>query len=318
MGQYNESSLGNLISFAIEKDYNMISNYFLQFEKELPVYALEARNIWLSSMKIIDNVQSSLEIPFLLRERLKMYALDGVIVAHSLNIPQEQRFNGLKAFSLSYLASHLFDDYVEDFDKYRSKYSIPSIYSGEVLIRSMGLSAPLLTLLSIIHALDYEENSLDYKDQVGLLKVCMESLVKQVNIFLHEGVSTVEPESVLINKHRGVAAEATSLMYDFLQISKFVKSEESGHLKKALWYLGSLTQFTDDIRDYTIDKEKRSPNLLISLEKDFGKNSINEFIKLYLLEDIRMCQEIAASNLPIDINFWRLIPWHPFLVKPNE
>ncbi len=181
----------------------------------------------------------------------------------------------------------------------------------------MGLSSPLLTLLAIMQSLSHENNALDYKDQVEILRICMESLTKQINNFLREGTFIDDPETVFRKKNRGVSAEATSLIYDFLQISKFLKTDTSYHFKKALWYLGSLTQFTDDIRDYKTDKESGNPNLLYSIEMNYGKNSVDKLKELYILEDNKMLQELEASKFSVDINLWRSIPWHPFFMKPK-
>ena len=76
----------------------------------------------------------------------------------------------------------------------------------------------------------------------------------------------------------------------------------------------SLLQFSDDLRDTQKDGATGNANLLISLQKEYGKErALGEFIKLYNTEESNMINCFAKTKIKVDIDLLRALPWYPFL-----
>jgi hypothetical protein len=143
----------------------------------------------------------------------------------------------------------------------------------------------------------------------------VESLARQISYFALEKRKDMTSERTLEIKQHNVSGEATSFIADCLRLSERIEDRKFKHIKKALFYLGSLTQFTDDIRDYKEDKKNHNANLLINLEKEDKVNAKNKFIDWYLRDEKFLIDEIKKGGLNIDDNLIKLIPWYPLFMK---
>jgi hypothetical protein len=79
-----------------------------------------------------------------------------------------------------------------------------------------------------------------------------------------------------------------------------------------LYYLGSLTQFTDDLRDYADDVEKNNANLFVSMKNEYGDGAVGMYVDWYVKEEKLMSEEIQKSKLNLDYGLVSCIPWYPY------
>jgi hypothetical protein len=156
------------------------------------------------------------------------------------------------------------------------------------------------------------------KFSANIVRLFSESLSRQIKYFVVEGDVVFPPERILEIKQRNVSGEATSFLSELLDLDSLIGKSEAKHFKDALWFLGSLTQFTDDLRDYDKDKLTKNANLMISLEKFYGDKSKEVFLKWYLKEEGRMVSFLKKSNVSVDEDLIMAVPFHPYFLKPEE
>jgi len=250
-----------------------IGNY-IDFDSKQKIisYVPEAKKIWFSSMKLLSKIEDLTKTPFTLKKFDNLYALDGIVVAEELGINSKKRYSGLILFSIYYLCVHLLDDLIEDRQKFQSLFTYPKkiLYSNK--IEATGLSFIMNAILSISFILKREGQ----KNINKVINTFINSLVKQLKYFALEKNKNMKPEEILKIKQRKVSGEATSFIADALMINKFFDNKRCLYIKRALYYLGSLTQFTDDLRDYKKDKNTGNANLLIFME-NFYKNKALQY-----------------------------------------
>jgi len=119
-----------------------------------------------------------------------------------------------------------------------------------------------------------------------------------------------------IKQHR-VSGEATAFIADCLQIDSRYDQKTYKHLRKALYYLGALTQFTDDLRDYSDDIEKNNANLFVSMKNEYGNGARDMYVDWYIKEEKLMSEEMQKSKLNLDHGLVSCIPWYPYFYNKN-
>jgi len=292
-----------------------IGNY-IDFDSKQKIisYVPEAKKIWFSSMKLLSKIEDLTKTPFTLKKFDNLYALDGIVVAEELGINSKKRYSGLILFSIYYLCVHLLDDLIEDRQKFQSLFTYPKkiLYSNK--IEATGLSFIMNAILSISFILKREGQ----KNINKVINTFINSLVKQLKYFALEKNKNMKPEEILKIKQRKFSGEATSFIADALMINKFFDNKRCLYIKRALYYLGSLTQFTDDLRDYKKDKNTGNANLLIFMENFYKNKARDKFAEWYVLEENLMMKEFYKSGIQIDERVIKAIPWHPFFYRMSH
>lgn len=277
-------------------------------------YAPEAREIWDAALCAFATIEDKTKTPYRLNEKPKIYALDGIVVADSLGISKTQRFAALQIFSIYYLAVHLLDDLIEDPTKFRSKFSTAAKNDVDLYLDAIGVSFILHATMSASRILSLS-GCCAPEVIVKIGQKFTESLAKQIRYFTLEKGKNMTPEKILEIKQHCVSGEATSFIADCLQLDNHYGESRYRHIKKALKHLGSLTQFTDDLRDYHKDIENGNANLLISMEGHYGANAQDTFMTWYLREERLMAEELVKAKFVPNDNLISAIPWHPFFMK---
>lgn len=260
--------------------------------KRLASYVPLANKIWAGAMKQLSRNEKETKTPFTFNKEPKLYALDGVAIAGTLGLKDVS--TGLTIFSIYYLCAHMYDDIVEDQKKFHSKF----VYKNMLEENALGISF-FLHALSVVVSIT---------NDFTIIKIFLESLAAQTLCFTQEKDKKFSPREVFELKERKINGILTSFLADCLCLHDV-------HIKKGLYYLGSLTQFTDDIRDYEEDKQNGNANLLISMENHFGKVRANErYVQWYKKEEKRMEKEFHKSGID-NLEIIKAIPWHPFSLK---
>lgn len=271
----------------------------------------EAKAVWTDAMVKMRETEDSLGALLHLNEGSKLYALDSVAVYKSLEIPKEKRATASLLFSLYYLAVHLFDDAVEDTEKLSGKFrnNNKEVLPHEVPALGANFALNLNIFMSNILKNAKPEESLRFIRMVNI------SLSKQFKFFMVEKNQTLDVNGVLEAKQHKVSGESTAFMIDCLKVAGVNLGSKETKLKQALYQMGSLTQFMDDLRDLDEDKKSGNLNLLATIEKEFGKeNSLKYFAKLYKNEEEKMVKNLNSVGI-INTEIYIAIPWHPFFMK---
>lgn len=101
------------------------------------------------------------------------------------------------------------------------------------------------------------------------------------------------------------------MIADLLCVEDTFNHRTATNLKSALYYLGSLTQFTDDLRDYDVDSARGNANLLVSLERESKKTALEMFEQWYVREEELMLHAFHNCGLDLNTDLMRAIPWYP-------
>jgi hypothetical protein len=278
-------------------------------------YVPEAKRIWKNAIKIFENTEKETEIPYHLVEKSKLYALDGVVCGEILGISMEKRSAPLMAFAIYYLSVHLYDDLIEDPDKFLSKFLYLGESSPKDRIRPMCVSFALHSSIAASRAIGYLNNYSDSESQLIFIQKFMKSLAMQIKYFAKEKKVDITPEETLEIKEHCVSGEATGFLTDCFKTVYPQSDDFYADLKTILKKLGSLTQFTDDLRDYGKDRITENANLLISMEEKWGVGAKKHFAEWYLKEEQEMLSELNKAGLDKSAGLICAIPWHPFFMK---
>jgi hypothetical protein len=275
----------------------------------------ESKEIWRKAIKEFKRDESALRLPYTLGKNTKTYALDGLAVARMIGIPDERISVPLQIFCLFYLSVHIIDDLVEDQTKFCAHFAATANKHGEchpkVIREVLPFSYTLNALLSMHRMLS--EHSLFTSRHEELFSLMTKNLGAFTHFFLSEK-HNLTPRQIFLAKERRVSGVATSMIADILCFADSHGAEAAQKTKRGLYYLGSLTQFTDDLRDYTVDTARGNANLLAGLEDKYGTEAPAVFAAWYTREEKRMLKSFRDSGVAFDAEILRAIPWYPFLI----
>ncbi|MBD2576901.1 hypothetical protein [Oscillatoria sp. FACHB-1406] len=312
--QYRE-----LFHLVLENRGEQIANYFAEEVISKFVYLrVEARELWNSSLSFLAKAEEITGFPFHLNEKNRLHALDGIIAAEVLGLSVPARASAIKAFCLYYLSVHIIDDFIEDTNKFASAFTYSkskNYYPTETEINASMVGFIFHVHMAITRILEEEPGQFLPKQIVKLQTLVSCSLSSQIKCFLMEKDANLTTEDIFALKQTHVSAEATSLIADFLQVEDRLDREQSSYFKEVLRSLGSLTQFTDDLRDYEDDKAKGNSNLLVSMEKLDRKGAVEKLADCYLQEEEKMKKMLQLSGVSSNEELLLAVPWYPFFLK---
>src|SRR3989344_3904363 len=264
-----------------------------------------SKKIWRQATRSLGRDGRRLKLPYELREDPKTYALDGLAVARMLGIVDKDSSIPLQIFSLFYLAVHAIDDLAEDYPKFFAQFALAQRYAHfeeRVIKEVLPFSYTLNSILSIYRMLAGDSRYAKNSDQIFLDLIT--NLGKFTHFFLLEQAESA-PDRILQIKEREVSGVATSMIADLLCVEDVFNHRVAVNLKDALFRLGSLTQFTDDLRDYDIDCAKGNANLVAGLEAKFEATAQEKFRQWYIREEEMMLDSFRNSGLDINTDLLR-------------
>jgi hypothetical protein len=282
-----------------------------QMHQELAGLVSPSKQVWAQAIQVLTRDGQELQLPFEVQKSSKTYALDGLAVARILGISDEDSCLPMQIFSLYYLSVHIIDDLAEDYPKFIAQFKITDEHASheeQVTKEILPFSYTLNTVLTIFRMLMSHGRYAKSTDKI--FHNLITSLGAFTHFFLLEQLE-LSPEKVLDIKQRGVSGIATSMIADLLCIEDTFSYRTATNIKSALHYLGSLTQFTDDLRDYDVDIARGNANLLVSLERKFKKTALEMFAQWYVREEELMLHAFHNCGLDLNTNLMRAIPWYP-------
>lgn len=308
-----------LFHLVLENRDEQIASYFpAEVISKLTSLREEARELWNSCLSFLAKAEEMTGFPFHLNEKNRLHALDGIVAAEVLGISVPARASAIKAFCLYYLSVHIIDDFIEDISKFASAftYSNSKNYSPtETEINASMVGFIFHVSIAITNILEEAPNRLSPEQIVKLQTLVACSLASQIKCFLLEKDANLTTEDIFALKQTHVSAEATSLIADFLQVEQRIDSTKSSYFKEVLRSLGSLTQFTDDLRDYEEDKEKGNSNLLVSMEQLDREGAVQKLADCYIQEEEKMRKMLQLSGISRGEELLFAVPWYPFFLR---
>jgi len=278
-------------------------------------YIKEAQEIWCVAIDTFHLMEKRSGTPYKLRIKPQLFAVDGIVFAGSLRISKEKRFIPLSVFSIYYLSVHLIDDLIENPVKFCSKFSSTNNTGQKLRISLISFILHASMASFKLFSLKFDKNINTKASIENFPQKFMGSLSTQIKHLSLEKSKDLPPKEVLKIKQHHVSGEATSFIADCLRLDNPYNERQYKHIKRALFYLGSLTQFTDDLRDYEEDKKNDNANLLASMEKFFGERAKMTFIDWYLKEEQFMLNEFKQAGLKINYDLICAVPWYPLFMK---
>jgi hypothetical protein len=304
----------SLASLAVSGNGEKVSNTLdPKAKSKMLSYLPKSLDIWDRALADFARIERGIGSQYKLNEEPKAYAIDTMAISNAFSMQTEKLDFAFKAFSIYYLSVHLLDDLMEDPKKFYSKFTYKDEESKERRIRASGASFIYSSNLTVHNILE-GQSKLDPETLLRTETSMNESLARMIKYFNIKN-QILAPEKVIEIKNREVSGESTAFFLEFAELEDSTKLKINRHVRQSLVYLGSLTQFTDDLRDLEEDRKDKNINLLIALRGLYGKDAPTEWAKLYQREEQNMLRAIEKSGIDTDINLLKVIPWYPFFAK---
>lgn len=316
-------SLSYKIGPIIEASGNVenIRNYLSSapfFDVSVLKYHDEALKVWRSVAHRFAHKESVYRIPYSLAENPKLYALDALTIAAPLIKDKKQLIAVAEIFTIFYLIIHYFDDHVEHPDKFFSKFD----FSSESNLDAQRGAAPfsfVLLALTIIGEILEEQNKLSKEAQLEIINAVFVRLASQTRYFTQEKQTNLTVTEVLEIKAREVSGKTLGILADLLKVVLNYDAQRHNELETGLLYLGSVEQFTDDIRDISVDSTLMNANIVIAASDQFGFAPGNSVLDDLYHQEVSMANKSLAkfyskSELLVILS----LPYYPFMIDKRR
>lgn len=287
------------------------------FDSKILTYYDNALLVWRRVARRYANKEQEYAIPYRLAESVKLYAVDALCIARPLVEDDNDLLSLAEFFTIFYLIVHFFDDHVEHRDKFYSKFD----FSVESNIDTQRGAAPFSFMLVSLGLLDdvlSEVDDFTAEDRHKIINKVYEVLAIQARYFAAERQSNLDLDEILEVKQRRVSGRCLAFLGEVLSCYLKLKGDKEKALYDSLLYLGSLTQITDDIRDYSIDTTLRNANILVTahhLGRAAGNKKLEEiYAKEAELARINLLKNYDAKYVKELLS----LPFYPFMVDKQR
>jgi hypothetical protein len=287
------------------------------FDERIMSHCEDALDIWQNVFKRYIKKEQALGIPYALNETPKLYALDAICIASPLVADKVALNEIAELFTVFYLMTHYFDDHVEHQDKFFSKFS----FSSENNMSTQYGAAPfsfLLTSISVLEDILSESSHLSDQSRVQLIGAMCNRLAAQTRFFASERQANLSAEEALEMKARKVNGQALGVLADILDAYVDLGDGKFETLEQGLLYLGSMEQFTDDIRDLTIDETLRNANIILSASRSGPENAKQHIQRLFDLEVENARKYLLEIYGSSELRMIFSLPFYPFMIDKRK
>jgi len=286
-------------------------------DQQILKYKDNALTVWDSSMKILLAKEKFFEVPFTINENPRLYAIDALALASPLTADKEKIDLVSNVFVLFYLIVHLYDDYVEDPLKFYSKFDLSPKINLDLQRNAVPFSFLILTLSAITQELE-SSTTLSNQAKLNILSLIQANLAEQAKYFAqeHKENPTID-EALSIKRH--VAGISLYVIADILNGLGLVKDSDLGDFKQGLYCLGTLSQITDDIRDYETDSKLGNTNIVKACVDNRGTvRGIDEVSKIFDSYLKKTKEKLSVVYNEEEIMLIISLPFYPFMIDKNS
>lgn len=280
-----------------------------------------AQMVWEDFMHDFRQVEYRQNIPYELQESAKLYALDLLVIADSLNCNDENLLRRISLiYLIFYLNIHYFDDHVEDPEKFHSKFS----YDATLPTETQHGAAPFSFQLGCIQLLEKNLSSLTAHHGIVDTHLIRNSYLRNMtNMTLHlvkERSTSLSYTTVIQVKNHGIFnawADFTATLIGVFHPQQSDSDRKT--ITEALCSIGSLTQITDDLRDIQKDRALGNINIFTAaLSANHQSEAFRSIAQVYYNEEqscVRSLRQFVPHHKLQNILF---IPFYPFTISKTR
>lgn len=279
------------------------------FDENILLFRQNAENLWMSVSSDIAKLEKANGIPFRLNESTHLYAIDAFVIADVLGLPMNQAAKIARIYIIIFLLCSYFDDHVEHRDKLFNKFLFSN--SSDRSAQEGAMPFAIIFMLQKLLRGYVEETGASASDKSEFLFLVNDMLLSYTPNFALERRSERTPEIVLRIKQHNVSGKIVAMLADIggLVCDDTAKLEI---LRKGLFYVGSVMQMTDDLRDAEIDNMLNNANLLNAYTYQRGDEiGLQEFSEFFVQEYRRASQCLEPLS-PGQTKLLLSIPFYPF------
>lgn len=299
---------------AKTKDSKTIVKESEVFDTNILGYQQMALEVWSEVIKDYHKKELDFKIPYSLAETPKLYALDALAIIAPLTKDESQRKFIAKLFVIFYLLVHFYDDHVEHLDKFYSKFTFKNDQNIDPQRGAAPFSFVLLSYELILQEVQNQEMFSDLQTIV-LLRDINANLALQTQYFASERKVDLTEYEVLRIKQEQVTGKSLSILAEFIKPLGLLEDDKLRSLEKGLYYLGSLTQITDDIRDLDIDSTLKNANFVNSSVachgEELGIKIVSDVFEDHVMRVRKYLRDIYGEE---DLGVILSLPFYPFII----
>ena len=284
------------------------------FDANILDYQHTALEVWSEVIKSYHAKEIEFKIPYSIAETPKLYALDALAVIAPLTEDNSKRKFVAKLFVIFYLLVHFYDDHVEHLDKFYSKFQFKNDQNIDPQKGAAPFSFVLISYELILQEIQ-QQNAFSDLQTLALLRDINANLALQTQYFASERRVDLTENEVLRIKQEQVTGKSLSILAEFIKPLGLLDNTELRLLEKGLYYLGSLTQITDDIRDLDIDSTLKNANFINSSiachGEELGIKIVSEIFEEHVNKVKGYLQTIYSEE---DLKVILSLPFYPFII----
>lgn len=281
------------------------------FDSNVLKHEVFAKEIWRIVAADFAKIEEKYTLPYRLDEKTHLYAMDSLTLCDEMGVSKQDSVIVSKLYIVLFLLCSYFDDHVEHRDKFYSKFifekeSDRSTQEGAVAFSTIAAFYELIIMYLV-------EANVDTSRQVEFIKTVNDSLLTYTPFFTVERDRDPTVETVLEMKQHNVAGHLVASLADIVVTMGLVEETQAISLKKGLFYVGSLMQMTDDIRDSQIDITLHNANLLNTCLSRHGDQGYDVFATIFEKERTLASQYFSESQCLKGVKLMSL-PFYPFCI----
>jgi hypothetical protein len=250
---------------------------------------------------------------FLLKNDLKPYAVDAMVVMHALGVESEKVRIYAKLFLAEMLLLHLLDDFVDDPGKFKGKF-VKELEDKE--LRASALSLVLNFQAVVVELLSQGSFS---TDEALVVRQKFDERISEILVPMAKSSSYSTLEEGVMKVKGRMTGLIMCFLGDMLRAGGYLKEEDPSPLYRSLYHLGVLTQLTDEIRDMQDDANSGNPNVFLTSTgtQRETREAFSDWLLSYS-ESERKFRESAGKVGIKNQEICLLLPWYPFFLNETD
>jgi hypothetical protein len=287
------------------------------FDSSILSYRDEALELWRTTITRYSQKEQRYQLPYVLYEKPKLYAIDALITAKPLLKESRHVELASQFWNMLVLLVHYFDDHVEHRDKFYSKFHFNTDEDINTQRGATPFSFILLSIEILYDILD-EIDVIDSEQREQVMKVVISELNEQTQYFSLERKEHISIEEVFKIKQLGVSGRTFAIFADLLQYLPMNRKVDLRKLKRGFMSMGSLIQITDDIRDISVDRALNNANIVTAAFESNSVDAAEQVGGLYSIESDTLDLVLKGIYTKDELIVIRALPFYPFMINKLE
>lgn len=277
----------------------------------------QATALWNDVAKDFSALETEYNTPFKLQEREHLYAIDALLLADALKLDTISTEVVAKVYILFFLLVSYFDDHVEHRDKFYSKFSYENTSDRSTQHGAVPFSTIFMALELVDQYLTKANATAEQK--IKIFQIISKNLLSYTQFFATERSIDATIEEVFEMKQRQVSAKVVAILADLVEPFTRLSSAKKQALSNGMFYLGSMMQITDDIRDAETDKVLKNANLMNVCHHVLGEaEGAKHFTEIFENESTLAKENLEKVFEEKHVSYLMSLPFYPFCIEGKE